>query len=131
MPPSKSFVPTILLAIAFAGSASQSSMAGHMHHFARAGERFSVGGSAKVSFGKDVVPVLRRHCAECHTGSCGNGVAFFDAAGYPTHRAVERHAGQILLSLQTGRMPAGRPYAIPSDQFRLLDVWAASGAPDN
>lgn len=107
----------------------------HASHVARlrAGQRgdFVVGGAAKVSFARDVAPVLRRHCAECHVGSCASGLAFFDAAGNPQHAVVGRHVGQILLELQTGRMPAGRPYAVPSDQFKLIDVWGASGAPDN
>ena len=107
--------------------------AGGHDHAHGGGADFEVAGEALVSFKRDVAPVLRLHCAGCHTAPALDAAvpAFFDAAGNPDHAVVQAHAGLMLLELQTGRMPKGKPDSVPADQFRTLDVWAASGAPDN
>lgn len=92
-----------------------------------------IAGEVQVSFRRDVVPMLRSHCASCHApgGAGAEALMMFDAGGAPQHAAIRAHAGRMLLELQTGRMPQGRPYSVPPAQFRQLDVWSASGLPDN
>lgn len=88
---------------------------------------------AKVSFKIQVAPVLWQHCGACHTsGGAGAGaVEMFTALGEPQYPAIRSHIGQILLEIQTGRMPAGKPNSVPAAQFNLIDVWSASGMPNN
>lgn len=89
--------------------------------------------AARVSFQKEVVPVLWQHCGSCHTaGAIGAGaLTMFDPLGRPDHGAIRDQVGRILLEIQTGRMPAGKPNSVPPEQFRAIDVWSASGTPDN
>lgn len=136
MAPRRAFAPFFLALAALVGCAVQAppSESPHAHHHPQAGgETFVAGGEALVSFKRDVVPVLRLHCAGCHTAPTAeaDAVALFDAAGNPDHAVVQAHIGQMLLELQTGRMPMGEPYSVPPEQFRLLDVWGASGTPEN
>lgn len=86
-----------------------------------------------VSFRTQVVPVLRQHCAGCHTaGTSGaHALTMFDAEGAPQHRPVKAQFGRLLIELQAGRMPKGQPYSLTSEEFTLLDMWGAAEMPDN
>lgn len=136
MPPRSALAPLWLTLACLAGCALQTPAenphANH-HHTDAGGGGFVVGGEARVSFQRDVVPVLRLHCAGCHTapGPGAEALAIFDAAGNPNHAVVEARVGQMLLEIQTGRMPEDKPNSVPPAAFRALDVWAASGTPDN
>ena len=96
-------------------------------------EEWAAAGNVRVSFKQEIVPLLRQHCAACHTStsSSGQAIEMFDARSEPRHAMIAANVGPMLLEIQTGRMPAGKPNSIPAEQFRALDVWAASGAPDN
>jgi hypothetical protein len=86
-----------------------------------------------ISFRSQVVPVLRTHCAGCHTEG-GEGAAhlmMFDGRGEPQHAVIRGAMGRMLLEIQAGRMPKGRPNSLTLEEFKTLDSWGATEMPDN
>jgi mono/diheme cytochrome c family protein len=85
------------------------------------------------SFRTEVVPILRKHCAGCHTEGRGGAQALtmFNAAGEPQHEAVKENIGRMLLEIQSGRMPKGKPDSLTQDEFDTLDMWGAAEMPNN
>ena len=86
-----------------------------------------------VKFRTEVVPILRQHCASCHTagGAGAAALTMFDEQGEPQHAAIQRQIGRMLLEIQSGRMPKGKPDSLSEDEFNTLDRWGAAEAPDN
>jgi mono/diheme cytochrome c family protein len=93
----------------------------------------TVAGEKPVSFRDQVVPVLRQHCATCHTagGPGASYVTMFDAQGAPQYANVKDSIGWMLLAIQNGRMPKDAPNSLSKDEFDTLDNWAAADTPDN
>lgn len=85
------------------------------------------------SFRSEVVPILRKHCASCHTAGRGGAAALtmFNAAGEPQYEAVKENIGRMLLEIQSGRMPKGKPDSLTQDEFDALDMWGAAEMPNN
>lgn len=83
------------------------------------------------SFRNDVVPVLRQHCAACH-GPAGPGpFAMFDDQGNPRYEVIRARMPDMIGAVRQGRMPLGRPGAVPSPQVETLEAWQRAGAPEN
>lgn len=85
------------------------------------------------SYRLEVIPILRQHCAGCHTagGPGAKALAMFDAAGEPRYTAIKENIGRMLLEIQAGRMPKGKPNALSKEEFDVLDLWGAAEMPDN
>lgn len=94
----------------------------------------AAGQSAKAaSFQGEVVPVLRRHCAGCHTlGRPGaQRVPMFDASGEALYVALKPHFYHMIYTIESGQMPKGRPGTVPTAEMLRLKAWAEAGMPDN
>lgn len=85
------------------------------------------------SYRLEVIPILRQHCASCHTagGPGAKALAMFDAAGEPRYTAIKENIGRMLLEIQAGRMPKGKPNSLSKEEFDVLDLWGAAEMPDN
>jgi mono/diheme cytochrome c family protein len=85
------------------------------------------------SYRLEVIPILRQHCASCHTagGAGAEALAMFDAAGEPQFAAIKENIGRMLLEIQSGRMPKGKPNSLSKEEFDVLDLWGAAEMPDN
>jgi mono/diheme cytochrome c family protein len=85
------------------------------------------------SFLREVTPILKQHCAGCHTGSGGgaSAVAMFDAADLPQYAVIKARMGDMLDAVKSGRMPLGKPNSVPADQIQTLEAWHAAGGPNN
>jgi mono/diheme cytochrome c family protein len=85
------------------------------------------------SYRLEVIPILRQHCAGCHTAGAGGARALtmFDAAGEPQYAAIKENIGRMLLEIQSGRMPKGKPNSLTKAEFDVLDLWGAAEMPDN
>jgi mono/diheme cytochrome c family protein len=94
----------------------------------------TTGQSVKLlSFRDDVVPVLRQHCAGCHTvGRPGaRSVPMFDASGGVLYEALKPHFYHMLYTIEVGQMPKGRPGSITAEETALLKAWWDAGMPNN
>ena len=113
----------------------------------------SAGAAESVSFAKDVVPVLRSHCATCHlTGQEAGNMKLHPVAAWaslvkvasiesPLRRVEPGAPGKSYLMhkldgthLDTGgqgvQMPFGAPPLEPEVRERIRS-WIAAGAPNN
>lgn len=113
----------------------------------------SAGATETVSFAKDVVPVLRSHCATCHlTGQEAGNMKLHPAAAWaslvkvasiesPLRRVEPGAPGKSYLMhkldgthLDAGgqgvQMPFGAPPLEPEVRERIRS-WIAAGAPNN
>lgn len=88
---------------------------------------------AAVSFKTEVTPILKTHCASCHsTGGPGAGkVEMFDASGEALHGNISPKIASMVNAIKTGRMPLGAPNSVPSADVAKLESWGAAGAPNN
>ena len=107
-----------------------------------AGALVAVGssGSARAedppSFEKDVRPVFRAYCMECHGGAATKGkldlrLKRSAAAGGESGPALEPGApddSYLLMRMQDGEMPPGDK-KVPPDQIAVVERWIAAGAP--
>lgn len=89
--------------------------------------------TAGVTFLGDVAPVLKQHCAACHsTGGIGaDKVAMFNTAGEPQHAAIKARIGDMLVQIKDGKMPLGKPNSVPAADVQKLEAWKTAGAPNN
>jgi hypothetical protein len=85
------------------------------------------------SYRLEVIPILRQHCASCHTagGPGAEALTMFDAAGEPQYAAIKENIGRMLLEIQSGRMPKGKPDSLSKEEFDVLDLWGAAEMPNN
>ncbi|MCR9200475.1 MAG: DUF1549 domain-containing protein [Planctomycetaceae bacterium] len=92
-------------------------------------------GQQKVDFAHEVVPVLKKHCAECHTGTRSEGGFSFN-----THRQILESGYvkpgepadslmiELLHSTDTDyQMPPSDRPRLTADQTSLLERWVAEG----
>lgn len=90
-------------------------------------------GVKAASFRGEVVPVLRQHCAGCHTlGRPGaQRVPMFDADGEALYEGLKPHFYHMLYTIETGQMPKGRPGTVAPAETLRLKAWWDAGMPDN
>lgn len=93
------------------------------------------GGSSAsaVSFKTDVTPILKQHCAACHSTGGGGAakVEMFDASGKALHANIGPKIPTMINAIKTGRMPLGNPNSVPEADVKKLEDWAGAGAPNN
>jgi uncharacterized membrane protein len=90
------------------------------------------GGAGVVSLKADVAPILKNHCAQCHSGpGASAGLQMFDAGGNAQHATLKARMGDMVGAIKSGYMPLGKPSSVPADQVQKLDDWNKAGGPDN
>ncbi len=95
-------------------------------------------GTVKVSFAKDVLPILQSRCVKCH-GSEKTEKAL-DMTSYEQLMAGSENGTVVVAGdpanskfiqlIQQGKMPKRGPKMLP-DQFQTLVNWVAAGAVKN
>lgn len=87
--------------------------------------------SASLSFQADVVPIVRQHCAACHSagGPGASKVLMFDASGTAQAAQLQGQIGPMIAAVNAGRMPLGQPNSVPASQMAVLTAWQTAGAP--
>ncbi len=91
------------------------------------------GSAGTVSYSRQVAPLLRAHCAECHREG---GIGPWAMTGYPRVKNYARMIEEVVL---TGRMPPwhadpdhghwANDRALSRDQVQTLLQWVEAGAP--
>jgi len=89
----------------------------------------------KVDFAHEVVPVLKKHCAECHTGTRSEGGFSFNThrqileSGYvKPGEAADSLMVELLHSTDTDyQMPPSDRPRLTADEIRLLERWVSEG----
>jgi mono/diheme cytochrome c family protein len=86
-----------------------------------------------VTFVGDVAPVLKQHCAACHTtgGIGASKVTMFNEAGEAQYSAIKARIGDMLEQINDGKMPLGKPNSVPAADVKKLEAWKTAGAPNN
>ncbi|MCA9062073.1 MAG: PSD1 domain-containing protein [Planctomycetaceae bacterium] len=96
-----------------------------------------VADSQTLVFERDIRPILRTHCLECHGGTDelkGNLdmrlVRLMQAGGDSGPALVSGNAGESLIMqrIRAGEMPPGN-HRVPEHDVAILDRWISSGAP--
>lgn len=104
------------------------------------------GGRQEVSFKAQVQPVVKKHCAECHTGGgAGTQKSGFTVDSYQGLMKGTKFGPVVipgsavsssLYRLVSGdvdpsiRMPHGRD-PLPEAEIKLIELWIDQGAKDN
>lgn len=94
----------------------------------------SAGVSVKmVSFRGEVVPVLRQHCAGCHTlgRPAAQSVPMFGTSGEALYEGIKPHYYHMLYTIDSGQMPKGKPGTVSLAETALLKAWRDAGLPNN
>jgi len=102
---------------------------------------------AQLSYSRDVVPVLDKHCKACHVpGQPGYQASGFDLVGYDALMKGTRYGPVIvpgdpltsaLVMLIEGRvdpsirMPHGGRAPMSADEIRTIRTWVEQGAKNN
>ncbi|MDB5099915.1 MAG: hypothetical protein JWM80_4336 [Cyanobacteria bacterium RYN_339] len=90
------------------------------------------GGGKAVAFQADVVPVLKAHCAACHTeGNPTVPFFMFNADGSANYANVQEHGTQMVDAVTAGRMPKGQPGSVAKADLAKLSGWVAAGSKDD
>ena len=101
----------------------------------------------KVSYSKQIIPILQKHCLECHVPSApGQLASGFDMSSYQTLMKGTKFGSVIkpgdslsstLIILVEGRadpsikMPHGDRPSPSADEIKLLRLWIDQGAENN
>ena len=104
-------------------------------------------GEEKVSFARDVKPIIEKYCIECHqTGGEGEAASGFNMQDYAGVMKGTRHGpmviagdsgGSNMLVLMEGRadpsisMPHGKMEGANSKELATLRLWIDQGAQNN
>ncbi|WP_206108127.1 PSD1 and planctomycete cytochrome C domain-containing protein [Paludisphaera soli] len=88
------------------------------------------------TFEKDVRPILRTYCLDCHGGEATKGELdlrlrrFAEKGGTsgPAMVAGDPDASYLLVRMQEGEMPPGEK-KVPAEQIAVIERWIAAGAP--
>ncbi|AMV39123.1 PSD1 and planctomycete cytochrome C domain-containing protein [Planctomyces sp. SH-PL62] len=88
-----------------------------------------------LTFEKDVRPILRAYCLDCHGGESTNGkldlrLKRFAEKGGTSGPALVPGDGEesyLLVRMQEGEMPPGEK-KVPADQIAVVERWIAAGA---
>lgn len=89
-----------------------------------------------LTFEKDVRPILRAYCLDCHGGEATKGKLdlrlkrFAEAGGTsgPALTAGDADGSYLLARMQDGEMPPGEK-KVPAEQVAVIERWIAAGAP--
>jgi uncharacterized membrane protein len=100
-----------------------------------------------VSYGKDVAPILEKHCKSCHVpGQSGYVVSGFDLSGYDSLMKGTQFGPvvlpgdpltSVLVMLIEGRadpslkMPHGDAAPLTADEIQTIRRWVEQGAKNN
>ena len=96
------------------------------------------GGSSKVSFRQDVLPVFDQSCVNCHGGEGGLYLDNYDhvmAGGEDGPVVIPGKPSQSMLvqkidGTSQPRMPLGGP-PLPTGEINIIVTWVKEGAPNN
>lgn len=96
------------------------------------------GGSAEVSYSREIQPILDRDCVGCHGGQAGLFMDSYDnlmagSAGGKVVIAGDPDGSLLVRSIRgdgRSRMPPGGA-GLTSSEIQLLVTWIAEGAPNN
>jgi hypothetical protein len=88
------------------------------------------------TFERDVRPILRTYCLDCHGGEATKGdldlrlKRFAEKGGTsgPALVAGDPDASYLLIRMQEGEMPPGEK-KVPAEQVAVIERWIAAGAP--
>jgi WD40 repeat protein len=97
--------------------------------------------AAKISYRKDVAPIVKRHCLSCHTKNDAQGELNMDSvklfakggkrgAGFVAGKPDDSLAIQMVLGVKKPVMPHKQP-ALPMAKIRTLRLWVLAGAKDD
>lgn len=97
----------------------------------------SMATAAEIDFSHQIVPILKRHCAECHTGdrseggfSFNNRQLLLESEAVDLDQQADSRLLQLVRSTDSeDQMPPKDRQRVPADQIRLLERWIAAGAP--
>lgn len=88
----------------------------------------------RVTFSRDIAPILFRHCASCHRP---DQIAPFSLLRYED---ASKRSKQIIEQVKQANMPPWKPVAghgnflderrLTPEQIQTLEAWAANGAPE-
>jgi len=95
----------------------------------------SVADAQQIDFAHDVVPVLKKHCAECHTGKKSEGGFSFNTqrqlleSGYgnATNGEVARLVQLIESADADEQMPPKEKSRLSADEIAKLKTWVTTG----
>lgn len=80
------------------------------------------------SYAKEVVPILRAHCAKCHVP--GNpGPALFEADGTSRYDETRNRLDDLVRSIKKKQMPPAPAVALSDEERAILEAWQRAGAP--
>jgi hypothetical protein len=77
-----------------------------------------------VSLRKDIVPMIKMRCSQCHGG-------WILGTGEPNTARLKHDLNDIILRVEHGNMPKDKPGSVTTAEIAALKAWQASGAPDN
>jgi len=87
------------------------------------------GGLFIPRFTEDVVPILKTHCAQCHTPAGPGSFAMFAADGTPDYATIHAKMGQMLQAIDAKRMPPDQTKPVTTQETAMLRAWQSVGAP--
>jgi hypothetical protein len=91
--------------------------------------------TAAVDFSHQIVPILREHCAECHSGDKKKGGFSFNdrkslLEGSENGQVIENgRLMELMLSTDTDEQMPPKGKRVPPEQIVLLRQWIAEGTP--
>ncbi|GAP61969.1 hypothetical protein ARMA_0392 [Ardenticatena maritima] len=93
------------------------------------------GGTVRVSFRRDILPILEQNCVRCHGGVAGLWLNDYEHTLYggfagPVVIPGDPEASRLLEYVRQGTMPPDAPPLSP-EQVQLIEEWIAAGAPNN
>lgn len=97
--------------------------------------------ASKISYRKDVAPIVKRHCLSCHTKNDAQGELNMDSvklfakggkrgAGFVPGKPDDSLAIQMVLGVKKPVMPHKQP-ALPMAKVQTLRLWVLAGAKDD
>ena len=91
--------------------------------------------TAAVDFSHQIVPILREHCAECHSGDKKKGGFSFNdrkslLEGSENGNVIESgRLIEVMLSTDSDEQMPPKGKRVPPEQIALLRQWIADGTP--
>lgn len=102
-----------------------------------AGMVCSMAAADEIDFSHQIVPILKQHCAECHTGdrseggfSLNNRRLLLESDAVDLDQPDDSRLLELVRSTDSeDQMPPKDRQRVPADQIRLLERWIAAEAP--
>ena len=95
------------------------------------------GGTASVSYRRDLQPIFDRQCVDCHGGQGGLYLDSYDrlmggSASGPVVIPGNPQASELVRSIQGVGQPLMPPdEALPAKEIDFIVTWIAEGCPNN